>query len=143
MTSKPGKRKISIKMQNLWRRSLLKQQLQSTCCPVSQDPFLKSRNWANIWINSLNFHTACFSCIQSLGLSKYIENKLQTTCFYLISSLKKNKKVGYVTNLTASFTATFKEKKLFLLCYINWPSFIAWLSLLCEIWSNMCIVTVC
>ena len=32
-------------------------------------------------------------------------------------------------------------RKIFLLLYsINWPNFIAWLSLLCEILGNMCIV---
>ena len=29
-------------------------------------------------------YTVCFYCMQSRGLSKYIETKLQITCFYLI-----------------------------------------------------------
>ena len=36
---------------------------------------------------SLKFYAVCFYCMSSWGLSKYIENKLQTTCFYLIESV--------------------------------------------------------
>ena len=39
----------------------------------------------------------------SWGLSKYTENKLQTTCFYLIWSFFNNKKKSR-TNLPASFS---------------------------------------
>ena len=46
--------------------------------------FLKSQNWAYLWINSLKLYTVCFYGIPSWGLSKYIETKQQTTCFYLI-----------------------------------------------------------
>ena len=48
------------------------------------DPFLKYYNWAYLWLNSLKFYTVCFYYMLSWGLSKYIENKLQTTCVYLI-----------------------------------------------------------
>ena len=56
-------------------------------------------------------------------LLQYIETKLHTTCFHLTLSFFKN---------------------IFLLQYsINWPSLIAWLSLICEILGNMCIAIVC
>ena len=44
------------------------------------------------WINSLNIYTVCFYCIPSWGVSKYIEIKLQTTCFYLILNIFKKQK---------------------------------------------------
>ena len=48
-------------------------------------PFLKNQNWSYLWmINSLKFYTIYFYYIRSWGLSKYIETKLQTTCFYLV-----------------------------------------------------------
>ena len=49
-------------------------------------PFLRTQNWAYLWINSLKFYTICFHCMPSWGLSKCIETKLQTTCFYLMKS---------------------------------------------------------
>ena len=44
----------------------------------------------HLWINSLKFYTDYFYRILGWGLLKYIETKLQTTCFYLISSIFKN-----------------------------------------------------
>ena len=41
------------------------------------DPFLENKNWA---------YTVCFYCMPSRGLSKYMETKMQGTCFYLILS---------------------------------------------------------
>ena len=29
------------------------------------DPFLKNKNWAFLWINSLEIYTACFYCMPS------------------------------------------------------------------------------
>ena len=37
----------------------------------------------------LDKYTACFYCIPSWGLSKYVETKFQATCFYLIVSFFK------------------------------------------------------
>ena len=37
-----------------------------------------------LWINSLRFYIVCFYCMSSCVLSKYIETKLQTACFYLV-----------------------------------------------------------
>ena len=77
------------------------------------DPFLKNQNWAYIWINSVKFYTVCFYCKSSWRLSKYIETKLQTTCFYLIQSFFINHKVWN------SFSAWFLSKNIYLviLCY--------------------------
>ena len=59
------------------------------------DPFRKGKTWAYLWINSPKFYTDCFYFMTSWGLSKQVEIKLQTTCFYLIYSLnKKQKKIS-------------------------------------------------
>ena len=49
------------------------------------DPFLKNQDWAYLWI-VLKFNTVWFSYRPCWGLSKDIETKLQTTCFYLKES---------------------------------------------------------
>ena len=51
---------------------------------IFPNPFLKKRNWAHLWINSLKFYTVCCYYMLSWGLSKHIKFKLHTTCFYLI-----------------------------------------------------------
>ena len=56
------------------------------------DRFLKNQNCAYLWINSLKFYAVCFYCMSSWGLSKYIETKFQTTCFYPILTFLKSKK---------------------------------------------------
>ena len=54
---------------------------------------------------------------QVWGLSKYIETKLQTTCFYLLRlSFSKNKK-KFGTNLPASFFASFLKENIFLVIF--------------------------
>ena len=43
------------------------------------------------WLNSLKFYSLLY-CMPSWGLSKYIETKLQITCFYLILDFQKIKR---------------------------------------------------
>ena len=43
----------------------------------------KKKNPAYLGISSLKFYTVCFSCISRWWSPKYIEIKLQNTCFYL------------------------------------------------------------
>ena len=79
----------------------------------------------------------------SWGLSKYIETKLQTTCFHLVLSFFKKRKRGREPASLSHFLQNF-WKKIFLLLYsMNWLDFIACLPLLCEISGNMCIAIVC
>ena len=101
------------------------------------DPFIKNQNWAYLWINWLKFYTVCFYCMSCWGLSKYIETRLQTTCFYSYKAFLKNKKKSG-TSLPALFSAWFWRKILLLLYSIPWPNFIVWLSLLRAI---LCICT--
>ena len=91
---------------------------------------------------SLKLCTVCFFWMGSWGLSRYFENKLQNTCFYLILTFYKKRK-RFRTSLLASFSAYFLKKNISLIYSINWPHFIVWLLLLCEILRNMCITILC
>ena len=82
-----------------------------------------------------------FYSMASWGLLKYIETKLQIACFHLILIFLKNK-MNSATSLPASFSTQFLKKNTSLLHSINWPNLIDWLSLLWEIFGNMCIATV-
>ena len=75
-------------------------------------------------------------------LSQYIETKLQITYFYLIWSFYiKKRGLGLVF---LYHTLHDIWRKVFLLLYsINWPNFIVWFHLLCDILGNMCIAIVC
>ena len=79
----------------------------------------------------------------SRGLSKYIETKLQTTCFHLILSFFKKTKRGLELASLLHFPHNVWRKIFLLLYSINGPSFVVWLPLLCEILGNMCIAIVC
>ena len=75
------------------------------------------QNWASLWINSSKFYTVCFNCMKRWGLLKYLETKLQTTCFYFAwSFLKKNKNKSETSPL-ASYSTWFSKIKYFS-CYI-------------------------
>ena len=63
----------------------------------------------------LEFYTVCF-CFPSWGLSKYIETKVQTTWFYLISRFFKNKKRSGTSLPCLVFWIIFEEK--YFSCYI-------------------------
>ena len=57
---------------------------------ISPMPIFEKLKLSISWVNSLKFYTVCFYCMASWGLSKYIETKLQTTCFHLtLSSVEK------------------------------------------------------
>ena len=62
----------------------MKSNTQNVVEKLFPDLFLKKQNWEYPFINNIKFYIAGFSCILNWGLSKYIETKLQTTCFYLI-----------------------------------------------------------
>ena len=116
--------------------------MQNVVEKLVPDPFLKNEDWAYLCINSLKFYTVSFHCIASWGLSKYIENKLQSACFHLILSFfKKYRGLELVT--LPHFLHNIWRKIFLLLCYLNWRSFIVWLSLLYEILGNTCIGIVC
>ena len=57
---------------------------------TSPRPFSEKLKLSISLDNSVKFYTVCFYCMPSWGLSKYIENKLQTTFFYLVLGFFKN-----------------------------------------------------
>ena len=108
-----------------------------------QTPLLRNWNWAYLWINSLKFSKVCFNCMPSWRLSKYIEGKLQTLCFWLIESFLRKTKAGLELVFLPNFLHDFSRKVFPLLYFINCLNFIAWLLLFREILSNICIATDC
>ena len=73
---------------NMWNIFLEK---SYTKCGKETGPRPFSEKLKYLWIISLRFYTVSFYCMASWGLSKYIETKLQTTCFHLILSFNNNK----------------------------------------------------
>ena len=120
-----------------WGRFFLKSNTQNVAQKLVPDPFLKNQSWAYLWIDILKFYTVCFCFMASWGLLKNIECKLQSTSFHLILSFKI--KAGLELVILPHFFHNFWRKIYLFLCSINWPNFIAWLPLLCEILCNMCI----
>ena len=76
------------------------------------------------------------------GLPKYIKTKVLSTCFYLIWSFFKKTKWGLGLVSLPNFLQDFWWN-IFLMLYFIWLNFIAWLPLLLELLSNMCIVITC
>ena len=81
--------------------------------------------------------------MQSWGLLKYIETKLQNTCFYLMQNFFKKQKKSLELVSLSHFLHDFWRKIFHLLYSTNWLNFIVWLPSLCEILGNMRVVTVC
>ena len=83
MTTQPGKQSITIHiLSNIsrikikfgqlieynMRHIFLKNHTQNMVEKLLPGPFLKNRNGAYLWINSLKFYTVCFHCMPSLEL---------------------------------------------------------------------------
>ena len=49
--------------------------------------FIKNQTSVYLWVNSLSCYKVCFHCLSKSRSTKYVKNKVLTTCFYLISSL--------------------------------------------------------
>ena len=96
----------------IWKTFFSKNHSQNGVEKLFPDLFLKNQNQGYLWINSDKFSTVY---MPNWGLSKYIETKLQTICYYLKWSLwKKNKKRSAI-NLLPSFSAWFLKK---CCCYV-------------------------
>ena len=59
--------------------------------------------------------------------------------FKLLKKLKRGLELVFLPQ----FLLNFWRKIFVLLYFINWPNFIVWLLLLCEIFDNMCLAIVC
>ena len=104
---------IECNMKNIF----LKKSYTKCVGKTSPRPFLKNWNWAYLWINNLRVLYSCFYCMQSWGLSKYIETKLRTTSFYILGFLKNRKRSG-TSHPCFIFCIVFKEK--YFSFYIIW-----------------------
>ena len=101
----------------------LKNHTQNVVEILFPDTFLDTKNWANLWINSLIFCTVCFFyCMPSWVLSKYIKTKLQNICFSLYKTFLKNKKTSG-TSLPASFFAWFLQQDFSLVIFFYLTKF--------------------
>ena len=133
-----------IRLWNItWETFFLKNHAQDVVDKLFSYPFLKNQKSASSWIDSLKFYTVRFYCMAGWGLSKYIETKLQTICFYLILSFFKKNKRGLGTSLPAAFFHDFWRNLFPVLNSINRQNFTVWLSLFLKILGNMCIVILC
>ena len=139
MSSQPGKQTIVIiilpnisiskGIQAIKFGQLIKYNLKNIFLVVEKlfpDPFLKNQNWAYFWINSLKFYPVYFYCMPRWGLSKYIETKRQTTCFYLIQ--KRGLELVSLLDFLHNFW-----RKIFLLL----PNSAVWLPIRREILGNV------
>ena len=103
MTSQPGKQIISIHILSNITRSknihgikfgqLMQYNMWNIFLEKSFTEYggkcvtTPSSNKLYLWSNIIQLCTVCFCCMPSWRLSKYIETKLKTTCFYFIKSL--------------------------------------------------------
>ena len=111
---------------------------------ISTRPFSEKLNLSISLDQQSKVLYSLFNCMPSWGLLKYIETKLQITCLYLILRFFKKTKRSLELVSLPYFLLIFLYILLILLIYsIYWPSFIVWLTLLCEILGNMCILFVC
>ena len=101
-----------------------------------------TQNWAYLWINVLKIYIFCFNCLPSWVLSKMIDTKLQTICFYLTKLVKKTKSGLELISLP-HFLHYFWRNIFLLLYSITSPNFNVWLPLLREILGNMIISIFC
>ena len=111
----------------------MKNHAQNMVEKLFPDPFLKNQNRAFLWINILKFYIFCFKCLPCWVLSKVIETKLLTICFYFTWSFYKKTKRGLELVSLPHFLNDFWRKTLLLLYSIAWPNFNVWLPLLREI----------
>ena len=98
------------------RKIFLKNYTQDVTEKLDPNPFLRNQNWVYLWINSLKFYIVYLYCMPSWGLSKYIETKLQTTCFYFLQSFFRKQKRSLELVSLSHFLHDFWRKTFS--CYI-------------------------
>ena len=86
------------------------------------DPFLKSQNWAYLWINSLRFAQFVSIACPSQGLSKTLKLSFRLLAFAsYIASLKNKKWPG--TSIVASFFAWVLKETISLVAFCQLTKF--------------------
>ena len=66
-----------------WERFSLKNRAQNVVEKLVPDPFLKNKNWAYLWINSLKFYTVCFFVCQVEGYRNILKQSCRRFSFTL------------------------------------------------------------
>ena len=104
-----------------------------------QDPFLKNRNSAYLCINSLKCYGICFYCMPKAKSIKTLKLRSWPIPFTTCKAFFKIKgRSG--TSLSGSFLHDF-WRKIFICCILIIDK--VSLSLILEIFDNMCIATLC
>ena len=101
----------------------LKNHAQNVVRRLVPTPFLKSQNWAYLWINSLKFYTVWFYCMSKWRTTKTPKMLLSLTSLYK-AFLKNKKRVR--TSFLASSPA-WNLKKYISLVILSLPNFITWI----------------
>ena len=82
---------------------------------------LKDRNWADLWINSLNFRRFVFIVCPSRGLLKYIETRFWTFTFTSYKAFWKNYKRSETSLPVLTFCIIFWCTKCYcLIAFSSW-----------------------
>ena len=125
------------------RKYFSKKHTQNMMEKLFLGPFVKSKNSAYLWINSLWVYTVCSNSMPTWGLSK---NTLKLSCrpfaFNSNEAFRKSKWSLELVSLS-HFLQNFWRKIFFFIYLTNWPNFIIWPLLFCEILSKLCIIIVC
>ena len=104
--------------------------------------YIKNQNWAYPWINSLKFLTVFFVVCQAEDYRKILKLSCRQLAFTSLKAFLKTR-IGLELVSLHPLLDEFSRKIFLLLYSINTQNFTVWLSLLYEIFYNMCIVIVC
>ena len=94
----------------------LKNHLQNVVEKLSPDTFLKTQNWAYLWINSLKLYTVCFHCMPSWGYRNILKLSCRPITFTSYKAFLKDKmKCG--TSLPVAFSTWFLKRNIYLIIF--------------------------
>ena len=106
---------------------------------LAPEPFLKDPNWVYHWKQSERLYSLFILYIQIEDHQNIVKLRCLASAFISYKVFTKIK-MRPGTSLPSSFSAWFLKKNIYMLYSINWPYFVVWLSLLLEIFGNMCIL---
>ena len=100
------------------------------------DLFLENQDWAYLWTNSLDIYTICMFKLKTTKLYWYQGADHSLLPHIYIKFFQKTKSGLELVSLPYFLHNVWR--KIFIMLYsMNWPNFIAWLSLFLEISGNM------
>ena len=106
-------------------------------------PFSKSQNREYFWVNILKFYIYFLIVCQVENYRKWLKLSCRPLAFTSHKAFLKSKKRSRTSLPVFIFCMIIEEIPISLATTIKWPNFITWLSLLCEILDDMCIVIPC